>query len=109
MIAKGTTRNNYIPNNILKPYIFDFKIPSFENEYHALRLGDIWIPSTNIIGLCYVRFYMLSMEELFGVGNRIIRIEDATIVCRMLNWKLNLENSWVKKILETIDFVMGLD
>jgi len=27
----------------------------------------------------------------------------------MLNWKLNLENSWVRKMLETIDFVMGLD
>ncbi len=49
------------------------------------------------------------MEELFRVGDRIIRIEHAIILSSMLNWKLNLENSWVRKMLETIDFVMGLD
>jgi hypothetical protein len=109
MTTKRTTRNNYIPNNILKPLIFDFKIPNFESEYHARRLGDILIPFTNITGQCYVRLYMPSMEKLFRVGDRIIRIEHATIVSRMLNWKLNLENSWVREMLETIDFVMGLD
>jgi hypothetical protein len=48
------------------------------------------------------------MEELFRVGDRIIKIEHATIVSRMLNWKLNLEKNWVKETLETINFVMGL-
>jgi hypothetical protein len=52
---------------------------------------------------------MPSKEELFWVRDRIIRIEHVTIVFKMLNWKLNLENSWVKETLETIDFVMGLD
>lgn len=51
---------------------------------------------------------MPSMEELFRVGDRIIRIEHATILSIMLNWKLYLENNWVRKMLETIDFVMGL-
>lgn len=91
-----------------KPLIFDFKIPSFETEYPTPRLGDIWIPFTNITGQCYVRIYMPSMEGLFRVGDRIIRIEHVIILSRMLNWKLNLENSWVRKMLETIDFVMGL-
>jgi hypothetical protein len=63
----------------------------------------------NIIGHCYVRYCMPSKEELFWVGVIIIRVEHATIVSRMLNWKLNLENSWVRETLETIDFVMGLD
>ncbi len=62
----------------------------------------------NIIGMCYVKFYMFNMEELFRVGDRIIKIEHATIVSRMLNWKLNLEKNWVKETLETINFVMGL-
>jgi len=35
-------------------------------------------------------FYMPSMEELFRVGDRIIRVEHDTIVSRMLNWKVNL-------------------
>jgi len=52
---------------------------------------------------------MPSMEELFRVGDRIIRIEHATILYIMLNWKLNLENNQVREMLETIDFVMGLD
>ncbi len=95
--------------NIPKPLIFDFKILNFEIEYLNPRLGDIWIPFTNITGQCHVRFYMPIMEELFRVGDRIIRIEHAIILSSMLNWKLNLENSWVRKMLETIDFVMGLD
>jgi len=48
-------------------------------------------------------FYMPSMEELFRVGDRIIRVEHDTIVSRMLNWKVNLQNSWLRETLETID------
>jgi hypothetical protein len=49
------------------------------------------------------------MERLFRKGDRIIKFEHFGIVSKMLNYKLDLENGWIRKILENIDFPMSLD
>jgi hypothetical protein len=49
------------------------------------------------------------MERLFRKGNRIIKVEHFGILSRMSNYKLDLENGWIIKSLENIDFAMSLD
>ncbi len=39
----------------------------------------------------------------------IIRAEYSAIVFRMLSWKLDLGNIWIKENLENIDFAMKVD
>jgi len=39
----------------------------------------------------------------------IIRVEYSAIVFRMLSWKLDLGNIWIKENLENIDFAMKVD
>jgi hypothetical protein len=39
----------------------------------------------------------------------IIKVEHFAIVSRMLSWKLDLGNIWIKENLENINFVMKVD
>jgi hypothetical protein len=107
MVIERLVGSDFVPHNIPKPSIFDFEILSFENGYHAPKLGDIWIPFLDIIRQHYVRFYMPSMENLFKLGNRIVIIEHYGDVSRMSNWKLDFRSKWIIETLETIKFCYG--
>ncbi len=39
----------------------------------------------------------------------IIRVEHSVIVSRMLSWKLDLGNIWIKENMKNIDFAMKVD
>jgi hypothetical protein len=109
MVIERVVGSDFVLDNIHEPSIFHFKILSFENGYHAPRLGDIWIPFLDIIRYNYVRFCMHGMEIIFKVGDKIIKVEHFSIVSKMSNWKLDFLNKWIGETLETIDFAMGLD
>lgn len=85
MVIEGLVGSDFVLDNILGPFIFHFEILSFENGYHDPRLGDIWIPFLDITRQSYVRFYMPSMEILFKVGNRIVKVEHSGTMSRMSN------------------------
>lgn len=103
------SRSNFFPNNILEPSIFDFEIPSFEDGYPTPNLRNISIPLIDLTKQRYIGFYVSNMERLFRKGDRIIKVEHFGIVSRMSNYKLDLENGWIKKNLDNIDFAMSLD
>jgi len=39
----------------------------------------------------------------------IIRVEHSVIVSRMLSWKLDLGNIWIKENMKNTDFAMKVD
>jgi hypothetical protein len=51
----------------------------------------------------------LAWRGYFGEIDIIIKVENFGIVSRMSNYKLNLENGWIRETLENIDFSMSLD
>jgi len=60
------------------------------------RLGDIWIPKLVASPNHFVRLYILGVENLFQVGDRLLRVEhnglsSCFISCRI--W-CNQEEGW---------------
>jgi len=89
MVIEGLVGSDYILDNIHELSIFHFKILSFENGYHAPRLRNIWIPFLDIIRQSYVIFYMPNMENLFKVGDRIVKVEHSSTMSIISIWKLH--------------------
>jgi hypothetical protein len=71
--------------------------PSFtERQLNVLRLGDIWIPKCAPSPNHFVRLYIPSVEELFQVGDRLIRVEHSGSTSRLISWRIwcNQEQGW---------------
>ncbi len=93
--------------NVLDPFLFDFEILTFENRKTNLRLGDIWMLIVVTSQQYFVKFYILGMEEMFGVGDKVIRsfwnsiqVDELEIRCRYC---------WILEHVNNIDFAMVLD
>ncbi len=52
------------------------------------RLGDIWIPKLTPSANHFPRFYILSVEDLFQVGDRIVRVEHSGTRSRLISWRV---------------------
>jgi hypothetical protein len=63
--------------------------PIFAERQHGVpRLGDIWIPNSSPSPNHFPRFYIPSVEDLFQVGDRIVRVEHAGSRSRLISWKV---------------------
>jgi hypothetical protein len=78
-------RNNFNPAKFHNPFVFDFEILKFENGKPIPRLGNIWIP-IDLILEHHIKFYVLGMEKLFRVGDRIIRVKHYGTMSKLLSW-----------------------
>jgi hypothetical protein len=52
---------------------------------------------------------MPNIEEMFRIGDMIIKVEHFKTVSKTSSWKLYVGNGWVRKNLENIDFAMSSD
>jgi hypothetical protein len=59
-------------------------------------LGDIWIPKSPALLNHFPRFYIPGVEDLFQVGDRIIRVEHAGSRSCLISWRAwrDLESKW---------------
>jgi hypothetical protein len=46
-----------------------------EKQSSVLRLGDIWVPKLAVSPNHFVRLYIPGVEDLFQVGDRLLRVE----------------------------------
>jgi len=46
-----------------------------ERQSNVPRLGDLWIPKSSVLPNQFPRFYIPGVDDLFQVGDRIIRVE----------------------------------
>ncbi len=60
------------------------------------RLGDIWIPKSTPSANHFPRFYIPGVEDLFQVGDRIVRVEHSRSRSRLISWRVwrDSESKW---------------
>jgi hypothetical protein len=57
-----------------------------ERQNSVPRLGDLWIPKSFVSPNHFPRFYIPGVEDLFQVGDRIIRVEHSGSRSRLISW-----------------------
>ncbi len=67
-----------------------------ERQRSVPRLGDIWIPKLVASPNHFVRLYIPSVEDLFQVGDRLIKVEHSGSTSRLISWRIwrNQEERW---------------
>jgi hypothetical protein len=88
-------KNNFNLAKFPNPFVFDFEILKIENGKLTPRLGNICIP-IDLILEHHIKFYVLGMEKLFRIGDRIIKVKHSKTMSKLLNWKLNVGNYWIQ-------------
>lgn len=58
-----------------------------ERQGQVPRLSDIWIPIAPISPNHFVRFYILGVEDIFCVRDRILKVENIGLRARLISWK----------------------
>jgi hypothetical protein len=86
--------------------VFHFIIPTFEDRKFVPKLGDIWILVAVRYEQHFVKFYILRMEEMFGIGDIFIRVKHVKATFRLMNWKFNVKNYWVLENKNNVEFVV---
>jgi hypothetical protein len=67
-----------------------------ERQRSVPRIGDIWIPKIVASPNHFVRLYIPGVEDLFQVGDRLLRVEHSGSRSRLISWKIwrNQEEGW---------------
>ncbi len=51
------------------------------------RLYGVWILFFHVSPNHFSRFFILGVEELFGAGNQILRVENSGVRSRLISWR----------------------
>ncbi len=71
--------------------------PSFvERSRSVPMIGDIWIPKLGLSPNHFVKLYIPNVEDLFQVGDRLLRVEHSGSSSRLISWRIwrNQEEGW---------------
>jgi hypothetical protein len=61
---------------------------SFGEEYTIPRIGDIWIPRSCSSPNHFICFFILRIDHLLQVGDKVLRVEAKGGLSRHLSWRL---------------------
>jgi hypothetical protein len=92
----GTQPQSY-RHNTTTPRTWRRIIPSpAERSRSVPRIGDIWIPKLAMSPNHFVRLYILGVEDLFQVGDRLFKVEHSGSSSRLISWRIwrNQEEGW---------------
>jgi len=67
-----------------------------ERQRSVPRLGDIWVPKSAVSPNHFTRFYIPSVEDLFQIGDHLVRMEHDGSRARVINWRIwrDSEGKW---------------
>jgi len=71
--------------------------PKFvERQSSMPRLGDVWVPKSEVSPNHFIRLYVLGVEELFAEGDHLVRIEHSGSRSRIISWGIwqNKNEGW---------------
>jgi len=83
--------------NITTPRIWRRVTSSLAERPRSVpRVRDVWIPKLAVSPNHFVRSYIPGVEDLFQVGNRLLRVEHSGSSSRLLSWRIwrNQEAGW---------------
>ncbi len=59
-----------------------------ERQRSVPRIGDIWIPKLAMSPNHFVRLYVLGVEDLFQVGDCLLRVEHSGSRSHLISWRI---------------------
>jgi len=67
-----------------------------ERQCSVPRLGDIWIPRSEVSLNHFVRLYIPGVDDLFQEGNRLLWVEHSRSRSRLISWRvwLGRDGQW---------------
>jgi hypothetical protein len=67
-----------------------------ERQSSIPKVGDVWIPISEISPNHFIRLYVPGVEDLFAEGDRLVRIEHNGSQSRVINWGIwrNRAEGW---------------
>ncbi len=71
--------------------------PKFAERQSSIpRVGDVWIPRSEISPNHFIRLYVPGVESLFVEGDRLVRIEHSGLRSRIISWGIwrNQAGGW---------------
>jgi len=71
--------------------------PSFaERQRSVPRLRDIWVPKSAISPNHFTRFDILGVEDLFQIGDHLVRVDHDGSRSRVISWRIwrDSEGKW---------------
>jgi hypothetical protein len=71
----GHRPQNYRCNSTTPPILRKVTPLFVERQSSVPKLGDIWVPKLAVSPNYFVRLYILGVEDLFEVGDRLLRVE----------------------------------
>jgi hypothetical protein len=71
--------------------------PEFAERQSSIpRVGDVWIPKSEVSPNHFIRLYVPGVEDLFAPGDRLVRIEHSGSRSRIISWGIwrNRTGGW---------------
>jgi hypothetical protein len=92
----GHRPQNYRHNSTTPPILRRVTPLFAERQNSVPRLGDIWVPKLAVSPNHFVKLYILGVEDLFQVGDRLLRVEHSGSRFRFISWRVwrNQEGVW---------------
>jgi len=59
-----------------------------ERQSGVPRLGDIWVPKSAVSPNYFTRFYIPGVEDLFQIGDHLVRVEHGGSRSRVISWRI---------------------
>jgi hypothetical protein len=89
METGGGPQSRIFRGNITTPPTLRRVAPEFAERQHSVpRLGDIWISRSEVSPNHFVRLYILGVQDLFQVGDRLLWVEHNESRSRIITWRI---------------------
>ncbi len=86
---------------------YPFKFLHLEVEKPPPYAGDIWVPILPISLDRCVKIFILRMENWFQPRDRLVRVEHAGVISKLVSWllKINKDGShqWIEESVNHVD------
>lgn len=84
----GCQSHSYRHNTITPRTLRRVTTSFAEKQRSVPRLGDIWIPKSVVSPNHFARFYIHGVEDLFQIGDRLVKVEHAGSRSRLISWRV---------------------
>jgi hypothetical protein len=92
----GCGSRNYRRASTLPPTLRRVAPEFAERQRSVPRLGDIWIPRSEVSPNHFVRLYIPGVEDLFQVRDWLLRVEHSGSRSHIISWRIwqDQEGGW---------------
>jgi len=91
-VGVGNQPPSYRGNTTILHTLRRISISIPERHNKTPRIGDIWIPRLCISPNHFVKLYIHGVEDLFQIGNQVVRVEHLGSRSRILSWRISSGN-----------------